>query len=552
MWPTLVGLAVLPADVQAAQGKIEHFVVLLVENHAADNLFGCMDLKGFDGIRGHIVPVDPDDSGKGVVNITCGSAPYVCTQAPGYDTFAGKFPVAGSNPHTYPYSPQSDRFSGPRGARRGSTAIQTFAPEQIPVKAALARDFGVFNRLFTAVPAASSPNHLFAQSATSCGMTANVLYDDCGGEKVRFPQRTIFDALREADVPFGFFLNSTCGLDGQPCHGEDPHDPDSASAVSTPDVAMEGVGRYKERFFSQELFYQQAAAGALPRLSWLHPPMQACDHPCHDVAKGERLLKDVYEALRAGPGWPRTLLFVAYDDAGGYYDHVVPPSEGVPADGAACHRPGLHPRCGPAFDFRRLGLRTSAMLISPWVKKGSVFQRPAGPTPTSQFELTSIPATAKNLFNLPTFLTNRDAWAGSFHELLTEPKPRADAPMHLPDAPLPATPWDPPPPEPSSGLGGQAVRVGSAGDVAASPRHCSSVHGGDKESECREPSAVNLKQERTIRLLAALTRTLEPRVEQMSRAQADGWIARTWRQYMKANPAERAGASEGGMTVGLS
>ena len=69
--------------------------------------------------------------------------------------------------------------------------------------------------------------------------------------------------------------------------------------------------RYSERFFSQATFYAQAAAGELPAFSWLHPPIQACDHPCQDVAKGERLLKDVYEALRAGKKWKNTMLFVA-------------------------------------------------------------------------------------------------------------------------------------------------------------------------------------------------------------------------------------------------
>ena len=146
---------------------------------------------------------------------------------------------------------------------------------------------------------------------TYCGMQGNALYNDCGGERVSFPQRTIYDAMREHNVSFGMFLNSTCGLDGKPCHGEDPITPDSPSAINTPDVAMEGVARYKERFFSQELFYRWAAEGTLPALSWVHPPLQACDHPCHDVAKGERLLKDVYEALRAGKKWKNTMLFVA-------------------------------------------------------------------------------------------------------------------------------------------------------------------------------------------------------------------------------------------------
>ena len=75
------------------------------------------------------------------------------------------------------------------------------------------------------------------------------------------------------------------------------------------------------------------------------------------------------------------------------------------------------------------------MLISPWVPAGTVFQRPTGPYATSEFDLTSMCSTAKNLFGLKGFLTRRDAWAGSFHELLTLDTPRTDAPLHLPDAP---------------------------------------------------------------------------------------------------------------------
>ena len=46
----------------------------------------------------------------------------------------------------------------------------------------------------------------------------------------------------------------------------------------------------------------------------LIPPASSTDHPCHDVSKGERLLKDIYEAIRAGPSWSKTMLLVAYDD----------------------------------------------------------------------------------------------------------------------------------------------------------------------------------------------------------------------------------------------
>lgn len=142
---------------------------------------------------------------------------------------------------------------------------------------------------------------------------------------------------------------------------------------------------------------------------------------------------------------------------------------------------GLHPKCGEPFDFKRLGLRTSAMLISPWVGRGTVFQKPKGPTPTSQFELTSVASTVKNLFNLSSFLTKRDAWAGSFDELLLDtPREESDMPMQLPPAPHPSSPWLPPP-------GSEAEGEQRVGRRVASERHCSSWHGG-QESECRSPS----------------------------------------------------------------
>jgi len=512
------------------QDKVDHFVVLYMENHAADNMFGCMGLPGFDGIEGgHTLPKDPTDPSKGVFNVTCGTAPYQCSGGPAYDTFAGKFAPDG-NPHSYPYSPQSDKWSALHGASEGGTAVRMFSPEQIPIKAALARQFGVFNKLYTAVPSASSPNHLFTQSATSCRMQCNGLYNDCGGPNVSFPQPTIYDSLREHNVSFAMFMNSTCGLDGKPCHGEDPITDDSPSAISTPDVAMEGVARYKDRFFSQEVFYARAANGTLPAFSWVHPPIQACDHPCHDIAKGERLLKDVYEALRASPKWNRTLLFVAYDDAGGYYDHVVPPYEGVPADESACNVPGTHPKCGEPFDFRRLGLRTSAMLISPWVRKGAVFQEPQrGPSPTSQFELSSVPATVKALFNLTSFLTKRDAWAGSFDELLLDtPRDEADMPLHLPTPPDPASPWDPPPGQRAA----HARRAAGAQPIDRVDRHCSSVH-GTEESPCRSRVLPNLKQKRNVRLLSQLMGKPLPDVDSMSWHDAERFIQTHWRQWME-------------------
>ena len=186
------------------QHKVDHLIVLYMENHAADQVFGCMDLPGFDGIpaEGHQIPKVPDDPALGVVNVSCGTADYVCKSGPTYDKFTHKFRAEDEiHAQFYPYGgpdAQNDKYSYIHGLEAGdsATAVRMYSPEQLPIKHALAKAFGVFNKMYTAVPSASSPNHLFTQSATSCGMKDNLLYDDCGGPTKTFPQMTIYDNLR--------------------------------------------------------------------------------------------------------------------------------------------------------------------------------------------------------------------------------------------------------------------------------------------------------------------------------------------------------------------
>lgn len=101
------------------------------------------------------------------------------------------------------------------------------------------------------------------------------MYSSCGGKTDTFPQLTIFDNLRLHNISFKLWMNSTCGLHGKPpCHSVDPDTPYAGSPLkggALPDVAMVGVGRYKQHFASQEEFYAGAAAGTLPAFSWLMP-----------------------------------------------------------------------------------------------------------------------------------------------------------------------------------------------------------------------------------------------------------------------------------------
>jgi len=191
-------------------------------------------------------------------------------------------------------------------------------------------------------------------------------------------------------------------------------------------------------------FYEACESGKLPSFSFLLPRQGTNettgdgsndDHPCHDVALGEKLLKDTYEAIRASPAWNRTLLVVTYDDSGGFYDHA-PLVTGVPA-------PDDIPSCSTKTDYTLLGPRLPTLLISPLISKGRVIHEPSGPIgtparpyPNSQYEHSSITATLTDIFDLPGPLTRRDRWAGSFFAELDLDEPRTDAIVHTPDAPV--------------------------------------------------------------------------------------------------------------------
>ena len=97
---------------------------------------------------------------------------------------------AGHYPSCGPEAP-NDNFSVSGGGLKQGATVEMFSPEQLPVKTQLVEEFGIFNKYFTATPTASTPNHLFAQSATSCGQTGNSLYSTCGGATETYPQPTI-------------------------------------------------------------------------------------------------------------------------------------------------------------------------------------------------------------------------------------------------------------------------------------------------------------------------------------------------------------------------
>lgn len=404
------------AQAQQQQSPIKTIVVLVMENRSFDHMLGWMKKAinpRINGVTGNECNSVSTKTPKSQTICFTDDAEFVDPD-PGHSFEAVEQQVFGSGviPSMSGFVEQALTMS----PNLSETVMKGFSAEAVPVYAALIREFALYDRWFSSIPGPTQPNRLFVYSATSHGSTSHVKKLLAQG----YPQKTIFDSLHENGIDFGIYFQTI---------------------PSTLFYRNLRKLKYIFKFHQYDLkFKRDARKGNLPSLTVLEPryfdlkgfPAND-DHPSHDVANGQKLVKEVYETLRVSPQWNETLLVITYDEHGGFYDHVETPYVNVPnPDGNTGPAPSF-------FKFDRLGVRVPTIMVSPWIKKGTVMSGPKGPTPNSEFEHSSIPATIKKMFNLSSnFLTHRDAWAGTFEEVVGQlTSPRTDCPETLPDvAPL--------------------------------------------------------------------------------------------------------------------
>ncbi len=279
----------------------------------------------------------------------------------------------------------SDTIAG----TQASQIMGMYTPNLLPVLSGLARGFAVCDAWFASAPTMTLPNRAFAAAATCQGHL-----DD---HVKAFTCPTIFGRLSDQGLDWAIY-----GYSADPLTRLDF--PDTKAADDS------HFGHFRD-------FQARAAAGTLPPYTFLEPSWGASgasQHPNYDVAKGEQLILDTYNAVRSGPGWASTLLIITYDEHGGCYDHVPPPSGATPPGDGSVGEDG--------FDFTRFGVRVPAVLVSPLISAGTVF-RGSGP-----IDHTSVLKTLQELFGVAP-LTARDAAAASLGDVLTLESPRTDDPL---------------------------------------------------------------------------------------------------------------------------
>ncbi len=436
-----------------SNSRVEHVVVLMLENRSFDHLMGFFPgANGLNGKEFNLLDPFSAESADNPRFTVSSDAPWKITpgDGPGHSLEATNYQQAGIKT-----GPDKDHPAANIGFIEnyhnvlkadhiGSVTtdmlrapMQAFTPDKLPAINTLAQEFVLCDQWYSEVPGPTQPNRLYVHAATSAGYAHNVWSHV-------FDVQTIYNKLQDAGCSWAVYYADDNDVAKFSQITAKAYTKPEEEAAWEQDQKNGALGAF---FDFDTFFNKHAAAGTLANYVFIEPAFgddastkgrANSMHPPNDVRPGDVLVADVYEALRANEEiWAKTLFIVTFDEHGGLYDHVIPPAAPNP-DGITSPLPG-DPSWVPAFGFDRLGLRIPTILASPWLSKGKI--------DSTKYQHTSILVTLKNLFGLSGFLTKRDASATAFDGLLTElAEARTDTPKTLP---RPALDEMPPPDDPA-------------------------------------------------------------------------------------------------------
>ena len=354
---------------------IDTFVVLMMENRSFDHYLGW--LPHADGRQAGLTFTDKN----GVPHQTHLLTPDFQGCAfndPDHSWDGGRTELNGGGMDGWLRAGKNDVFS-----------IGYYREQDLPFIPHAARGSTAYDRFFCSLLASTYPNREYMHAAQSYGKIDNSFPSAPG-----FPDSTIFHALSAKGVSNRYFYSDipASALWGQP-----------------------GVSRSGQ---VQE-YYTRCKAGTLPALSFVDPSFanegggtSGDEHPHGDVRTGQAFMSDVVHAFMESKHWKRGVIFIVYDEWGGFFDHVRPPRV-----------PDIRNDRDLAKDFGQMGFRIPAVAISPYLRRGYVDH--------GRYGFESILKMIEYRFGLRP-LTRRDAYAKNIARSFDwVSKPRL-APLALP------------------------------------------------------------------------------------------------------------------------
>jgi phospholipase C len=321
--------------------KIDHIVVLIMENRSFDHMLGYLSLEaGRTDIDGLQAGMSNSHNGKKYpirhLQRTALTKPEdpchggACTAQQVSNNMGG---FVDNYVKSRPKAPHPDLVMG------------YYSGADLPTYDHLVREFCVCDGWFASVPGATWPNRLYALAGRAAGSK----------DPKKVPVYNVPSFARQLDAKHVSWRWYT-------------HDVSTLRFIDENYLLGHGAKfAYFDRrsLLAARNFIDDAAAGKLPTVSWIDPNFYDVsfigpsgsndDHPPSDLRAGQELVLKVYTALLNSPNWSKTMLIITYDEHGGFYDHVLPP----PAQDDS-----------PAF--RTYGVRVPAIVVSPFTERESV------------------------------------------------------------------------------------------------------------------------------------------------------------------------------------
>ena len=367
--PVGPGANPLAGPVRPELGKIQHIVIIMQENRSFDHYFGTY--PGADGI--------PMQNG----------VPTVCLNDPATGTCVRPFHDAADRNNGGPHG-QSNAATDVNGGRmdgfiaQAETAQKGCADPFNPNCAgtglvdvmgyhdqhelanywSYASNFVLQDRMFQANASWSLPQHLFMVSEWSAHCTipdvaascVNALQTPLQGTGVSgsYAWTDLTYLLHLAGVSWKYYVaegtEPDCDDDAAVC-------PPVPQRTTTPSIwnplplfTTVRVDSELGNIQTIDSFESDARAGTLPAVSWIVPNGEVSEHPTALVSTGQAYVTSVINAIMQSPNWSSTAIFLAWDDWGGFYDHVAP----------------------PIVDLNGYGLRVPGLVIGPYARRGMI------------------------------------------------------------------------------------------------------------------------------------------------------------------------------------
>jgi len=328
--------------------KIKHIIFITQENRSFDNYFGTF--PGAVGIPKGVCVPDPRNGG-------C-RRPWVDHHnSNGNDPHAEgpfKIDLNGGKMNGFVRAAE-EKLCRPKPAKCHPDVMGHHVASDIPNYWRYAKNFVLQDHFFEAAGSWSLPSHLYQLSGWSAKCTRTGVARSCYGTDMppeRLPNRQtpfawtdITWLLHRHGIHWAYYLDHgavTVSL-GNPTGTSIHFNP----LPGFTDVHKDGqLGSMRPL----SVFYRQAKAGTLPKVSWVAPDFRDSEHGPALVSTGQAYVTRLINAVMRGPNWSSCAIFVTWDDWGGFYDNLKP----------------------PVIDHQGYGFRVPGLLISPFAKHGYI------------------------------------------------------------------------------------------------------------------------------------------------------------------------------------